>query len=786
MFRLFLAGLAGSLPLSVAAAELLSIPATAAPLPLNGEISQAHVSPDGRRLLFATRASNLVAGDDNGKVDVYLLDRDLGTYTLVSAGANGIGNDHSVGELSISTDGRYAVFWSAASNLVPGDTPGTLDLFRKDLHTGVIQRLPRLSPSFPRFLLSSSGDGASTWLADSEANWIPGGASDLSLLRVDWDTLTVNVQATDRPFAGLSPFPRVSADGRCLAYAGLEPDGSSRLWVRDLVAATEQFADSPVSPGVVPDGHAIKVALTPDCSYLAFTSTATNLLAEPQPPLEVYRRDLLQGELVHVSARGPGQRSTEAQTLVISPNGQGLAYGRYDYLNLVDPIRKIEYADLASGQRTLLGQWPDFVIPVAVSDAGELLALGEANDPANSSQLTSIYRLDAPTGTPAELTVPPQPLIAAGGNGASHASFATRISSRDQSVLVYSSSASNLDPDDPGGDGIQDLYIKTPADPHPRKLLAPGGQQPNGASAVLDLSSDGRFVLFRSCASNLVAGDTNGVCDVFLLDRQSQQLERVNVSSTGQQADVEGYFPSPARVSDDGRFVVFESLSTNLVQPSTPEPERRWLVRDRLAHSTSVLGGILLGADTGFAPGNALALVYVESWSGLPGCRVIGLQLATGAAECIPIGPYGAILDILGNIAVSNDGRIVVFQTFGSRAELYVRDLKAGVTRSLQGLGPPDDLPRLILSGNGRYLGLVSSQPVNFTAVVVDLILELPVTTRQAVPYDVVFSFDGDWMYLSTEEPLSPLDQNGFITDLYRLPTSGEGLFGGGWQGGFE
>ena len=84
------------------------------------------------------------------------------------------------------------------------------------------------------------------------------------------------------------------------------------------------------------------------------------------------------------------------------------------------------------------------------------------------------------------------------------------------------------------------------------------------------ISGDGRYVVFRSLATNLVAGDTNNAWDILVHDRQTDTIERVSVATGGGQADADSYSPS---ISDDGRFVVFQSKATNLVPNDTNE---RW------------------------------------------------------------------------------------------------------------------------------------------------------------------------------------------------------------------
>ncbi len=103
----------------------------------NGLSSAPSISADGTKVAFNSSASNLVAGDTNGKDDIFVKDLATGTLTRVSIGANGEGNDNSFVP-AIFPDGSKVAFSSEATNLVAGDTNGTQDVFVKDLATGVV------------------------------------------------------------------------------------------------------------------------------------------------------------------------------------------------------------------------------------------------------------------------------------------------------------------------------------------------------------------------------------------------------------------------------------------------------------------------------------------------------------------------------------------------------------------------------------------------------------------------------------------------------------------------
>jgi Tol biopolymer transport system component len=115
----------------------------------NGSSSLPAISDSGRHVAFNSWASNLVVGDTNAFVDVFVHDRDPdgngifdegnGTTTRVSASAAGVeGNLGAAGRPELSPEGRYVSFWSDSTNLVPGDANGITDVFVKELQTGAV------------------------------------------------------------------------------------------------------------------------------------------------------------------------------------------------------------------------------------------------------------------------------------------------------------------------------------------------------------------------------------------------------------------------------------------------------------------------------------------------------------------------------------------------------------------------------------------------------------------------------------------------------------------------
>ena len=137
--------------------------------------------------------------------------------------------------------------------------------------------------------------------------------------------------------------------------------------------------------------------------------------------------------------------------------------------------------------------------------------------------------------------------------------------SSDGRIVAFVSDAPNLVPEGTGG--LADNFL------HDRQtevtqMVTEGvaGAQANGSSAFPTVSADGRFIAFQSSASNLVARDTNGLPDIFYHDRRTGTTAKVSISSVHAQGDDDS--PRPY-LSGDGRFVVFESDATNLVEGDT-------------------------------------------------------------------------------------------------------------------------------------------------------------------------------------------------------------------------
>ena len=141
--------------------------------------------------------------------------------------------------------------------------------------------------------------------------------------------------------------------------------------------------------------------------------------------------------------------------------------------------------------------------------------------------------------------------------------------------IAFVSSATNLAAGDTNGS--QDVFVHDrQTGTTSRVSLGQGGVQANSLSRNPAISADGGFVALESFAGNLVAGDTNGVSDVFVRDMQAGTTTRVSVATGGAQGNGAS---GGAAISADGRWVVFGSSATNLVAGDTNSAGRRLRAR---------------------------------------------------------------------------------------------------------------------------------------------------------------------------------------------------------------
>ena len=279
-------------------------------------------------------------------------------------------------------------------------------------------------------------------------------------------------------------------------------------------------------------------------------------------------------------------------------------------------------------------------------------------------------------------------------------SFRGQISA-DGRYMAFVSGATNLITDDTNNS--DDIFVKDRQTGATTRVSVASqtGEQANNGSGVAAISSDGRYVAFYSDASNLVSGDTNGIGDIFVRDRQTGLTTRVSIDSSGHEANGESSDHYLA-ISGDGRYVAFLSEATNLVSGDTNNVKDTF-VYDRQTSQTRRVSIASNGAE---ANASSLAMDisddgrYVTFSSGATnlvagdtnGARdVFMYDLQTGETTLVSVSTSGEQANGGGNEpAISGDGRYVVFISSSSNLSpegdyyggemVYVRDRQIGQT----------------------------------------------------------------------------------------------------------
>lgn len=389
---------------------------------------EADVSDDGRFVVFQSEASNLVPSDTNDSVDIFVRDRHTGETTRVSIDSNGIeGNGYSY-EPSVSNNGRFVTFYSYASNLVPNDTNGSSDVFVHDRHTGVTERV------------SVDADG-------NEGN-------------------------------AHSYRPAISGNGRFVVFtsnatnliSGVVHSGGIYVHDRQTGLTTLVSVDSSGNPGSKPSGNA---TISDDGRFVAFRSVADNLVpSDTNDRYDAFLHDRLTGETIRVSVNSNGEEvDGESDEVVISGDGRFIAF------------------------------W---------SDATNML-VGEV------TSSTHVYVHDRVTGTTEIVSIDSMGTIKG-------LAFSPDISD-DGRFVVFVSNNGNLVEGDTNS--THDIFV------HDRETkmtvrvsVNASGVQAYDGSFGSAISGNGRFVVFDSVANSFVNNDSNEQGDVFIVEIPDPSIAR--------------------------------------------------------------------------------------------------------------------------------------------------------------------------------------------------------------------------------------------------------------------
>lgn len=236
------------------------------------------MTPDGRYVVFQSSATNLVPGGTNGAQHIFLKDTMSGETTLVSADGNGVESNDRNGEADISDDGRYIVFRSLADNLVAtNDTKKNFNIYFKDMLTGAISRI----------------------------------TNDINGVEI----------------VNNSDSPAISGDGRFVVLvsshklAAADTNQLSDVFVKDMSSGTITLVSTDSEGNQASSGFYIGSAINLDGRYVTFDAVNSNLL--PGGGAHILLKDTLTGITTRVSTNSSGGAGGVGRVFIHSMSADG-------------------------------------------------------------------------------------------------------------------------------------------------------------------------------------------------------------------------------------------------------------------------------------------------------------------------------------------------------------------------------------------------------------------------------------------------------------------------------
>jgi Tol biopolymer transport system component len=507
-------------------------------LEANDASGRASMSADGRWVLFESAASTLVPDDRNAAHDVFLRDRVAGTTVRVNVAADGseANADTMFADTTLSADGRYAAFVTSATNLDPSGLSG---LILRDLATGA-----------NRMIVATQTGGTLRWgfqpSLSADGRWLAYLLYEYTGVQ-GWEVHVFDRESgadVRLPVSRRSLVPRISADGRFVAFQYTPSQTAfSAVYDRETGVQIELARNA---AGFAANDSVIGPTISGDGRWALFESRATNLVPEgdANPDFDVFLRDLATGDVTLVSVSSTGE--------------QGI--GR--------------------------------------NDVGAI--------------------------------------------------------SFDGRFLAFSSNASNLVSDDQNG--TTDLFVRDRLTGETRRIVfATNGGESNGPSQVYggSFTRDGGQLVFLSGASNLVSDDTNDVTDVFVWSDRRVAIADVRPSS-GSEAGGELVHLFGENLAPGSSALAFGGVTAEIVGGDdghlvarTPPGAGTADVTLSGLHGAATLAGAYTYVDptlaarfgnVGTGAGDREAIVLVNGIAGDPQTREIRVA-STQALTCTIVAP---------------------------------------------------------------------------------------------------------------------------------------------------
>ncbi|NJM48687.1 MAG: DUF4347 domain-containing protein, partial [Alkalinema sp. RU_4_3] len=640
----------------------------------NGSSTAPIISRDGQRIAFKSSATNLTTQTDgNNSEDLFVWTQATtgfsGSLQLVSVASSGTATGAAVtgggvggaggaaisDQASLSDDGNFISFTSLARDLVANDTNSQKDVFLRNLTTQTTTLISGNAGAVgtgESRSSSISGDGQTIAFRSAARNLDPQSTSGVP------NTFVYKANATGpATIALLSQLGTAGAGNGATDSVVISGNGQTVVFDSDAINLVAQNRDSNGSKDVFATNVATpsltlvsrvgtglgsatgnassnlssQSSITDDGSAVIFASNASDLVPGDVNGLsDVFLRDLNSGNTQLISAPNDATVTTAGA----SDNPYISGDGRYAAFDSLDNRL------------------------TSVTDSNNAKDVFFWNGATKNLQLVSIRGTAGDTST---------------GNGAS----TVQAISQDGRYVVIASDASNFAID---GNGARDLFIWDSTNPLvPPKLISKTATNTsgNGGSGKAVISADGKYVAFESAASDLVAGDTNGVSDIFLYNVSTGEVTAVS------QVNTAGASSNPTISSGTNPRIAF--LSSANLSPLDTNATTDVYVRDITTNAITLVTVDASGASSGNATG-------------------IGAESPVISRD----GKFVAFVSTANNLTPTDSN--------GSGADVFIRGLEAGgstrfvsarnASASNSSLGT-SNAP--VISGDGRYVAFSST-----------------------------------------------------------------------------
>lgn len=485
--------------------------------PANGISDTPRISADGRRITFLSHATDLVDGPSSSASQLYFKDVEANvTRRLSFFSSNGELGDQDVVLPWMSGDGGLAIFDIMDTGFAAGDLNRMTDLFEAEVSSGAVSLVLSGPPE------SDSKTGAGS---------------------------------------GSSAVQGMSADGRFILFVSDADDlvagdsnGSPDVFLRDTVDGTTTLVSVNLSGSGSGNGSSHSPAISADGRYAVFQSTGSDLvLNDTNEQPDIFVRDLQAGHtaLVSVNLDATGSAVLGARSPAFGRNGRGVAFiSRSPDLvaGEVPEAERVFYRDLLVNQTVVLGRellefdgWSRCEQPIVAADGSSVVFQ------AVTPQQRTLYR--AELHAPITLQVD-EPLI-----GAIFTSRDATVSA-DGRRIAFISNHPSLVPED--ANEVDDVFVRD-VESGSLWLVSVGtnGIAGNGAAVDAAISADGRWVAFSSAATDLVGGAPPGSTQAYLRDLETHSTLLISREHSADQAAAG--ISDQVVVSSDGRYVGYRS-----------------------------------------------------------------------------------------------------------------------------------------------------------------------------------------------------------------------------------